>query len=84
MTKLRKALEPEMPQSREKVTLDLTGRRVVILRGPYAGEEGFCLGRTAKGSRWAISPDASAEILQLAFVRGFRLLSNRAEGGKKG
>ena len=53
---------------------ELTGKRVLILVEPYAGQEGICLGRSADGIRWAISPDDSNEILQLLFEKEFGIL----------
>jgi uncharacterized protein (DUF608 family) len=53
---------------------DLTGNRVIILVGPYTGQEGICIGRSSDGKRWAISPDGSDEILQLIFETEFGLL----------
>jgi hypothetical protein len=57
-----------------KPTGDLTGNRVLILCGKYTGNEGVCVGKSAEGIRWAISPDGSDEILQLVFEREFALL----------
>jgi len=54
--------------------LNLTGKRVLILAGPHAGHDGVCVGRSADGKRWAISPDGSDEILQLEFESEFGLL----------
>lgn len=51
----------------------LEGRRVLILTGTHAGEEGICLGRTAAG-RWAVSPKSSTAILDLHFESEFALL----------
>jgi len=53
---------------------DLTGKRVLILVEPYAGQEGICLGKSADGIRWAVSPDSSNEILQLLFEKEFGIL----------
>ncbi len=53
---------------------DLTGSRVLILAGRYEGREGVCIGKSADGKRWAISPDGSDEILQLVFEKEFGLL----------
>jgi DNA mismatch endonuclease (patch repair protein) len=83
VARLRKAVGPEVPQAGKKESIDLTGQRVIIRCGSCAGQEGICLGRTEEGSRWAISPDASTEILQLASERGFRLLVDHSAGGKE-
>lgn len=53
---------------------DLSGCRVLIVSGPYAGQEGICLGRAAGGEKWSVSPDESNEILDLAFDKEFGLL----------
>jgi hypothetical protein len=53
---------------------DYTNKRVLILVGPHRGQEGVCLGRSADGLRWAISPDNSDEILQLVFDKEFGTL----------
>jgi hypothetical protein len=50
------------------------GARVLITDGNYRSCEGVCLGRAADGVRWAISPDDSAEILDLRFEKDFGLL----------
>lgn len=52
----------------------LDGHRILILAGDHDGEEGICLGRIAGTSRWAVSPDASAAILELHFENEFALL----------
>jgi hypothetical protein len=53
---------------------NLAKARVIILVGDYAGHEGVCVGRSAEGIRWAISPDGTDEILQLEFEKQFGLL----------
>jgi hypothetical protein len=53
---------------------DLQGKRVIITSGRHQGEEGVCLGRTADGLRWAISPDGADDILALEFEKEFGLL----------
>ena len=53
---------------------DFTSRRVLILTGKHAGEEGVCIGKSADGKHWAIAPDGSDEILQLEFEKEFGLL----------
>lgn len=65
---------PMKTSKRSKDRNDLTGCRVLILSGPHAGQQGVCVGRAADGRRWAISPDASNAILQLAFEKEFGLL----------
>ena len=63
------------PRKTEKPS-DFTGCRVLILAGKYAGREGTCVGRSADGIKWAISPDGSDEIVQLEFETEFGLLVN--------
>lgn len=53
---------------------NLTNAPVLILTGPHDGQQGGCLGRSADGRRWAISPDGSDEILQLEYEKEFDLL----------
>lgn len=55
---------------------DLTGKRVLILVGVHTGHEGMCLGRSADGVRWAISPDGTDDVLQLFFDKEFGILLN--------
>ena len=52
----------------------ISGARVIILQGDFAGREGVCLGETRDGGLCAISPDGSNAIVQLAFERDFGLL----------
>lgn len=52
---------------------DMEGARVVILTGPFQGQEGTCLGKQAL-DLWAISPEGSDEILSLVFEKDFGLV----------
>ena len=52
----------------------MQGARVVILTGNFRGQEGTCLGESARSGLWAISPDGSDEVLSLAFEKDFGLL----------
>jgi hypothetical protein len=52
----------------------LVGRRVLILVGPHAGEEGICLGNVTQRNIWAISPVSSDDVLELYYKRDFALL----------
>lgn len=54
--------------------VELDGKRVLITSGPYAGNEGVCIGKSADGEKWAVSPDASNEIINLEFETEFGLL----------
>ena len=51
----------------------MQGARVLILSGRFKGEEGICLSE-GKNGRWAVSPEASDEILSLVRDREFGLL----------
>lgn len=62
---------------------DLTGCRVIILAGPFAGSEGVCVGKSADGKRWAISPDGTNEIAQLEFEKEFGLLMDLSSDPEK-
>ena len=53
---------------------DLSGCRILIINGKFAGQEGVCLGKSSDGNKWAVSPDGSNEILDLAFEKEFGLL----------
>lgn len=63
-----------MNRLRKRISGDITGCRVLILAGRHEGRQGVCVGRSADGKRWAISPDGSDEILQLLFEKEFGLL----------
>jgi hypothetical protein len=60
--------------ARSQKDIDMQGARVLILRGHYKGQEGVCLGKSEEKGFWAISPDASDEVLSLAFEKDFGLL----------
>lgn len=53
---------------------DLSGCRILIASGKFAGQEGVCLGRVADGNKWSVSPNDSNEILSLTFEKEFGLL----------
>jgi hypothetical protein len=57
-----------------KQKAELSGSRVLILTGTYAGQEGVCVGQSIDGKHWPISPDGSNEILQLLFEKEFGLV----------
>lgn len=63
-----------MPQGNGNPKSALIGYRVIITAGRYAGNEGVCVGQSADGKRWAISPDGTDEIEQLVFQDDFGLL----------
>src|ERR1700752_5114260 len=50
------------------------GARVLITSGDFAGLEGICLGKTQDPNLWAVSPDASADVISLRFEKDFGLL----------
>jgi hypothetical protein len=52
-----------------------TGKRVIILVGPYSGTEGVCLGLSADGTKWMVSPDSSNEIIPMVFDTEFGILN---------
>jgi hypothetical protein len=60
-----------------KLPKDLTGWRVIILGGTYAGQEGVCVGKSEDGTRWAISPDNTNKIVQLLLDEEFGVLINK-------
>jgi len=62
---------------------NLTSTRVIVLVGQYAGREGICVGKSADGKRWAISPDGTNEIVQLVFEKEFGLLVDLSDDPKK-
>jgi hypothetical protein len=53
---------------------EMTGARVLILAGDYAGHEGVCLGSGEESQTWGVSPDGSAAVLTLRFPTEFALL----------
>lgn len=72
-----------MTTSKRNRANDFTGSRVLILVGGCAGQEGVCVGASADGKRWAISPDNSDEILQLEFEKEFGLLMDLSSNPEK-
>ena len=60
----------------DKTVGDLRGAKVLILTGFWAGHEGVCLGKTADGHGYAVSPHESDQILQLVLGQDFGLLMN--------
>ncbi len=59
---------------RSRQSGNFTNCRVLILTGQYTGREGICVGKSADGEHWAISPDGGDEIVQLFFETEFGLL----------
>jgi len=56
---------------------DLTGKKVLITGGDFAGEEGVCLGRAPNaGELWAVSPASSDRIVNLRYDEEFGVLIN--------
>jgi hypothetical protein len=53
---------------------NLSGSRILIVAGKFAGQEGICLGVSAEENKWAVSPDNSNEVLNLVFENEFGLL----------
>jgi hypothetical protein len=60
---------------------DYSGKRVLILAGEFAGQEGICLGPSAEQDKWAVSPDNNNEILSLSFESEFGLLFGTSADG---
>lgn len=60
----------------------LAGSRILILSGKYEGQEGVCLGRSARSQKWAVSPDSATEILELEFEAEFALLLDLSDDPK--
>ena len=56
---------------------DPSGRRVIILDGRYAGQEGVCLGPATGGLKWMVSPDETNGIVAMEFDREFGILVTR-------
>jgi hypothetical protein len=52
----------------------MQGDRVLILTGPFKGQEGVCLGKRSAENLWAVSPDSTNEVLSLVFEKEFALL----------
>ena len=51
----------------------LGGARILVTSGRYLGREGVCLGKS-DNDKWAVSLDASDEVLYLRFEKEFSLL----------
>lgn len=66
-----------------KTRKDLSGCRILIVAGKHAGQEGVCLGKSADGKKWAVSPDGSSEILELMFDKEFGLLLDMSDDGSR-
>lgn len=58
---------------------DLSGQRILIVAGKHAGQEGVCLGKSAEGDKWAVSPDDASEILELVFEKEFGLVLDMSD-----
>lgn len=58
---------------------DPTNKSVIILVGEYAGQEGFCLGPAGEEGVFAVTPNASNQILRLRFDEEFGILINRGQ-----
>lgn len=57
--------------------LNPAGKTVLITAGEFAGQEGLCLGPVTGGRQlWAVSPNASARIVNLEFETEFGVLMN--------
>jgi hypothetical protein len=59
---------------------DPTQKNVIILSGEFAGEEGFCLGKTGtEEGVFAVVPNSSNDILALHFPNEFGILINKGQ-----
>jgi hypothetical protein len=52
----------------------MQGARVLILSGEFQGHEGICVGQLETRHFFAVSPDHSDEIIELAVEKDFGLL----------
>lgn len=62
---------------------DPTGKTVIILRGEFAGLEGFCLGSAGEKGLWAVTPNTSNSILRLRLDEDFGILINPGQAPGK-
>lgn len=62
---------------------DLSGCRILIVNGKFAGQEGVCLGKSSDGSKWAVLPDGSNEVLDLWFEKEFGLLLDVSQDAQR-
>lgn len=58
---------------------DPTDKSVIILKGEFAGQEGYCLGPSAETGKYAVTPTASTRILTLHFDEDFGILINKGQ-----
>ena len=56
---------------------DPTNKSVIILRGEFAGQEGYCLGPSGEAGKYAVTPNSSNGILNLRFDEEFGILINK-------
>ena len=61
----------------------MSGCRILIINGKFAGQEGVCLGKSSDGNNWSVSPDGSNEIVDLVFETEFGLLLDMSEDPRK-
>ncbi len=58
---------------------DPTNKSVIILKGEFAGQEGYCLGASGQAGQFAVTPSTSNRILTLRFDEEFGILINKGQ-----
>ena len=56
---------------------DPSEKSVIILKGEFAGQEGYCLGPSGQKGLFAVTPKQSNRILNLRFDEEFGILINK-------
>lgn len=62
---------------------DPTDKSVIILKGDFAGEEGYCLGPSGEAGVFAVTPRGSNRVLRLRFDEEFGILINPGQAGAR-
>ena len=58
---------------------DPSEKSVIILKGEFAGQEGYCLGPSGQEGVFAVTPNTSNRILNLRFDEEFGILINKGQ-----
>jgi hypothetical protein len=58
---------------------DPTNKSVIILKGEFAGQEGYCLGPSGQVGQFAVTPSTSNRIITLHFDEEFGILINKGQ-----
>ena len=58
---------------------DPSEKSVIILKGEFAGQEGYCLGPSGQEGVFAVTPNTSTRILNLRFDEEFGILINKSQ-----